>query len=167
MKIEINYLEVPERITYLSDWKGLKDELSDGHLILNKKITGCGATSYFLNHPDLRVILCSPRILLLKDKYKKGKSYLHWFRGEEEDLATDDTDPQPKKEEVKKDLSDYKESLKDYLITSEVPKILVTYDSLKYVLETIKESGEDLNRFIVVVDEFHSIFQDCKFKSST
>ena len=103
----------------------------------------------------------------MKDKYKKGKSYLHWFRGEEEDLATDDTDPQPKKEEVKKDLSDYKESLKDYLITSEVPKILVTYDSLKYVLETIKESGEDLNRFIVVVDEFHSIFQDCKFKSST
>jgi hypothetical protein len=44
------------------------------------------------------------------------------------------------------------------------PKILVTYDSLKYVLECIPESL--LKTFWVVVDEFQNIFMDARFKAS-
>ena len=158
--------EVPENIKYLSDWKEFSDLfINKGHLILNKKITGCGATSYFLNHPDLRVILCSPRILLLEDKFKQSESYTHWFRNG--DSSEEDLGEESYKVKKSKSLIEYKDDLRRYLVNSESPKILVTYDSLEYVLETLKEEGEDLNSYTVVVDEFHSIFQDCKFKPDT
>ena len=37
---EINYLNVPENIEFLSDWKDLETRLKEGHIIFNKKITG-------------------------------------------------------------------------------------------------------------------------------
>ena len=42
-----------------------------------------------------------------------------------------------------------------------VPKIMVTYDSLKYVVEAL---GTNVDKFVIVVDEFQSIFTDSTFK---
>lgn len=42
-----------------------------------------------------------------------------------------------------------------------VPKILVTYDSFKYVVEAL---STNLSQFVIVVDEFQSIFTDSTFK---
>lgn len=43
-----------------------------------------------------------------------------------------------------------------------VPKILVTYDSLGHVVDAI---GNNINNFVIVVDEFQSIFSDSAFKA--
>ena len=165
---EIHYLDVPENINYLSDWTDLENKLEKGHIILNKKITGCGATSYFLNHPSMKVILCSPRILLLKDKFKKGKEFLHWFRNNDKDLVqSEEEDWIETNDENTNELENYKNLLRDYVIKNyqtNIRKILVTYDSLKYVISTLRDFGENLNEYVIVVDEFHSIFQDSRFK---
>lgn len=42
-----------------------------------------------------------------------------------------------------------------------VPKIIVTYDSFKHVVDAL---GVDISRFTIVVDEFQSIFTDSTFK---
>ena len=45
---------------------------------------------------------------------------------------------------------------------------MVTYDSLRHILETIYEIDPELiNSFQIVVDEFQSIFMDSRFKAST
>jgi hypothetical protein len=182
---ETIYLDVPKNVNYLSNWKDLDKNLKEGHIILNKKITGCGATSYFLNHPSMKVILASPRVLLLQDKYKKGK-HLHWFRKEDptnEDIQQD-VNIEEEKEIIEKNLEkqiektkkpskhltieDYKQLLRDYVTEnydSGIRKILVTYDSIGYVLDTLKDYGENLDDYTIVVDEFHSIFQDSRFKA--
>ena len=43
-----------------------------------------------------------------------------------------------------------------------VPKILVTYDSLGHVVDAM---GNNINNFVIVVDEFQSIFSDSAFKA--
>lgn len=42
-----------------------------------------------------------------------------------------------------------------------VPKIIVTYDSFKHVVDAL---GSDISKFTIVVDEFQSIFTDSTFK---
>ena len=46
-----------------------------------------------------------------------------------------------------------------------MPKILVTYDSLKHVLSTI--GLVDLSNYSIIVDEFQNIFMDASFKAET
>ena len=65
-----NYLNVPVGIKFISDWKEL--ELPKGHYILNKIVTGCGFTEYFLNN-NIPTILCSPRKALLGNKHRQHK----------------------------------------------------------------------------------------------
>jgi uncharacterized protein with HEPN domain len=172
-------LQVPENITFLSDWDDLDKKLGldeNRHIILNKRLTGCGATSYFLNNPNLKVILASPRKLLLENKFVQSKEdFIHLFRlgdSNDEDLQQDiemGEETKDKKKDSQEDLKVYKDKLFSYLqdctIKSLNPKILVTYDSIKYVLGVVKEYGENLKDYIVVVDEFHSIFQDSRFKA--
>ena len=59
-------LEVPDYVRYISDWKELN--LPGGHYIMDKVVTGCGFTEYFLNN-NIPTILCSPRKTLLKNKH--------------------------------------------------------------------------------------------------
>ena len=66
-----NYLNVPIGIKFISDWKEL--ELPKGHYILNKIVTGCGFTEYFLNN-NIPTILCSPRKALLGNKHRQHKT---------------------------------------------------------------------------------------------
>ena len=63
-------LNVPEGLkdNKLSNWEGFENYLPEGHIILNKKITGCGATTYYLKN-DTPVILCCDRLQLLDCKF--------------------------------------------------------------------------------------------------
>jgi hypothetical protein len=185
--IELEPLQVPNNIGHLSDWKGLWDLLPKGHFILDKKITGCGATTYFLENPDLKIILASPRKLLLKDKFKKMISYAHLYREgdinehdlrqdldikeEIESIALGKEKPDEERQDDPNVIQTYNRMLEDYILScykkNVKPKILVTYDSLKYVISTLKYYGENLDSYTIVVDEMHSLFQDAKFKAET
>ena len=65
-------------------------------------------------------------------------------------------------------ISRIEDSLREYIFNCQfsgiAPKILVTYDSLKYVLDVLKDS---VNLYSVIVDEFQNIFMDSRFKAET
>ena len=175
-------LQVPENVRYISDWKELN--LPKGHYIMDKVVTGCGFTEYFLNN-NIPTILCSPRKTLLKNKHdqhlKKSledprilPTYL--FRNEiDKDITIDFNLTEKYSEEVikvnneKEYILGLRRNLANYISTTQTPpKILVTYDSLRHILETIEEIEPNLiNKFQIVVDEFQSIFMDSRFKAST
>ena len=174
-----NYLNVPVGIKFISDWKEL--ELPKGHYILNKIVTGCGFTEYFLNN-NIPTILCSPRKALLGNKHRQHKidgrpTYLYKNKfdtetnmdiGSAEKMSIENVIEDPNQIlEYNRDLQGYIET--NYNIFNDViPKILVTYDSLWHVLEVINNiSPTLLEQFQVVVDEFQSIFSDASFKATT
>ena len=174
-----NYLNVPIGIKYISDWKEL--DLPKGHYILNKIVTGCGFTEYFLNN-NIPTILCSPRKALLGNKHRQHKTegrptYLYKNKYDTEnnvDSSANEKARDEKKIEDPQDILQYNNDLKSYIESNYnifndiIPKILVTYDSLWHVLEVINNiSPTLLNQFQVVVDEFQSIFSDSAFKADT
>ena len=171
-------IKVPENVRYISEW--LDFNLPQGHCIIDKNVTGCGFTEYCLTN-NLNVILCSPRKVLLENKEEQHKGDLNilYLRNELEKGEIYDKDRETYKdlldeEErlriIKENYSNISLSLKNkintHLINSlslKLPcKILVTYDSLHYVLEAL---GNNISNFYVVVDEFQSIFLDSYFKS--
>jgi hypothetical protein len=172
------YLNVPIGIKYISDWKDFY--LPQGHIIVNKIVTGCGFTEYCLNN-NIPTILCSPRKALLGNKHRQHKTkgmptYLYRNKYDQEenvDCSSNERLSVVNKIEDKNDILQYNRDLQNYIYqcTSSIniiPKILVTYDSLKHVLESINEIDPNLiNQFQVVVDEFQSIFSDASFKAST
>ena len=52
-------------IKYISEWNEYK--IPQGHVIVDKGVTGCGYTEYCLTN-NFPVVLCSPRKLLLENK---------------------------------------------------------------------------------------------------
>ena len=175
-----NYLNVPKNIKYIGNWKEIINLLPKGHYILNKIVTGCGFTEYFLNN-NIPTILCSPRKALLGNKHRQHKeegipTYLYRNKYDQEENVDNSSQERltfSKKIEDKNDILQYNRDLQNYIYqcTSSIniiPKILVTYDSLKHVLESLNEIDPNLiNNFQVVVDEFQSIFSDASFKAST
>ena len=166
-------LQVPENVRYISDWENL--ELPKGHYIMDKVVTGCGFTEYFLNN-NIPTILCSPRKVLLKNKYDQHPLTTYLFKNEiDKDLCVDFNLNEKYSEEVikvnneKEYILGLRRNLANYISTTQTPpKILVTYDSLRHILETINEIDSNLiNQFQVVVDEFQSIFMDSRFKANT
>jgi hypothetical protein len=106
--------------------------------ILDKGIPNCGATTLALkdNH---KTIIVLPRVNLLINKHEQTPGSLMVMGGV------------------------LKDEIKKYINTEEVPKILVTYDSVGKVIDCI----EDLSNWRVVVDEFQYIIVDGNFKSET
>lgn len=155
-------LNVPDGIEHLSDWQELWNTLpTNQHYILNKRICGCGATEAYIRS-DKKVILASPRKHLLYNKYSqhlKDNLHLYRFTGDKkkyfESRTTSSTD-----------ILAFNDSLTGY-IKSGGNKVLTTYDSLRKIMEALKDSGEDLSQWIVVVDEFQAIFYDCQYKAVT
>lgn len=154
-KIQIN---VPSGIKYLSDWDELWDLLpNDRPFILNKRICGCGATEMYIRS-DKKVILASPRKHLLYNKYSQHFSdnlYLYRFQGDKKKYFES-------KASSEKEILAFNDDLAEYIKHGE-NKILTTYDSLGKIMEVLVDLGEDLNEWIVVVDEFQVIFYDCHF----
>ena len=187
-KIEI---EVPSNIRYISEWTDFDINLLTGHSIFNKTITGCGFTHYCLTDSPFPTILCSPRKFLLENK-KNQLLHCHLVINKGEKSL--DVDGEPVKRNVLKhsqnpgnltqddfndfqqlenfeEISELKRSLLLYMtnckITSQVPRILVTYDSLKHVLNFLNDEGYNISQFSVIVDEFQNIFIDSRFKAET
>ena len=166
-------LEVPENVRYISEWKNL--QLPKGHYIMDKVVTGCGFTEYFLNN-SIPVILCSPRKVLLSNKHDQHPTTTYLFKNEvDKDLMVDFNLNEKYSEDIikvdneKEYILGLRRNLANYISTSLTPpKILVTYDSLRHILETIYEINPNLiEEFQIVVDEFQSIFMDSRFKAST
>ena len=190
-------LTVPGGIEFISQWNNFDiNSLVFPH-IMNKKITGCGFTEYFLRSPD-NVVLCSPRRMLLENKAGQHSNDIYYFRNDLEisadyEKGVDKADKaklealfildspfqtrkdqylqklKAKQEAIKIYVDVMKSGLSDYinqcLISRKPCKILVTYDSFKYVREVLDKIK--LNNFIVAVDEFQSIFVDSRYKADT
>ena len=184
-KIEI---EVPSNIRYISEWPDFNINLLTGHSIFNKTITGCGFTHYCLTESPFPTILCSPRKFLLENK-KNQLLHCHLVVNKGEKSL--DVDGEPVKRSVLKhsqgsvtedindfqqlenfeEISELKRSLLLYMtnckITAQIPRILVTYDSLKHVLNLLRDEGYDISQFSIIIDEFQNIFIDSRFKAET
>lgn len=164
-KIIIN---VPDYVEYISQWA--EYQYPRGHVIVDKTICGCGYTEYCLCN-QYPTILCSPRKILLENKEGQHQGDLYYFKNEKEGSLGVDSDSLENEEIIDDSIKiDYLTSLKVNLvewITQRIslgfpPKILVTYDSLKHVLDAL---GSTKNDYMVVVDEFQSIFMDSRFKA--
>ena len=167
---------VPHGVQYIKrDW--LDFDIPQGQCIVNKKLTGCGITEWaLLCNKD--IILCSPRIMLLDNKFDQHRSDVCYIMyGEEEDTTNSDKDLEQKKnqeeeEKEEKDDSSYLKIFKqvrNYIEETDgikPIKLLVTYDSFPVLKLALLNLGY-LDRFHVIVDEFQSLLVDSRFKSET
>lgn len=178
---------VPAGYRYISEIPDFK--LYDFPHILNKQIPGCGFTEYCITNNE-NVILCSPRKILLQNKYEQHKNdvFLVVNEFEQEPRTDKDLTKDEKYKESNKD-KDEKEKEKQELETAKNKfffdltkkltgyinsclydkrpiKILVTYDSYRLVKKIVSHNYSEVD-FRVIIDEFQSIFTDSKFKSDT
>lgn len=130
----VETIKVPTDVNFLNDWAGF--ELPRG--IVNKGITGCGATTLAIED-EHKTVICSPRINLIKNKCQQHKGALAVYG----DVRNGD--------------------IEDYLRNSPKPKILATYDSVPRLNGLIKDKLD----WRVVVDEYQYLLIDSSFKSET
>ena len=163
-------IDVPSNVRYISEWIDFNTDLLKGHSIINKTITGCGFTHYCLTN-KIPTILCSPRKFLLENKFEQHKDVYLVINKGEKNLDVDGDFIKEKK--ILSDdfsiISSIVDNIKKYVfycnLSNKIPKILVTYDSLKYVFDAL---GSDLlNYYSIIVDEFQNIFMDSCFKAET
>ena len=133
IKIPANIKYLTERDKFIEEF-GKPFELPNG--ILNKEIPGCGATTVALTD-EHKTIICSPRNELLKNKHEQYPYTLLVIGG------VDTIE------------------IEAYLQTAELPKILVSYDSVYKLIGCIKYKSD----WRVVVDEFQCLLADSSFKS--
>ena len=179
-------INVPANIRFMSQWKEFS--IPDIPHIMNKQIPGCGFTEYCITNSE-DVILCSPRKILLQNKYEQHKEDVYLVvntydqdPGTDKDLTRlprcaggfsilyaepEVVDDSAEKETFFKrltyELSDYVDRRR---VDGKPVKILVTYDSFKLVKDIIRHQFS-IDQFRIIVDEFQSIFTDSKFKSDT
>ena len=184
-------IEVPEGIRFLSDWEGFSFSEFPSKCIINKQIPGCGFTEYCIRSNE-NIILCSPRKMLLKNKYDQHKDEVYLVVNEmDKDPSVDkDIDKIKRdssklnyknKEEIEKEREEEKKKnsqiyerlaagIGNYILhcsTNNIPaKILVTYDSYRIVQQILTSLGV-FETFYTVIDEFQSILHDSRFKSDT
>jgi hypothetical protein len=180
-------LEVPSGIRYISEWEDYRIH-SFPH-ILNKQIPGCGYTEYCIRNSD-DTILCSPRKILLQNKYEQHPDTTFLVVNTYESEVGTDKDltkyprvrrtfgyRKPNLEKIKREAKQKEDFFKEltYKISTYIKgcrfnnrpvKILVTYDSFRIVKDIIRHQDK-IENFQIVVDEFQSIFTDSKFKSDT
>ena len=175
-------IPVPANIRFMSQWKEFS--IPDIPHIMNKQIPGCGFTEYCITNSE-DVILCSPRKILLQNKFEQHKDEVYLVVNErDKDIATDKdlttisknygpSIKSNKKIEQEDEESFFKRLtfeistyIKDCRYHNKPAKILVTYDSFRIVKDIVKYN-DNISKFRVVIDEFQSIFTDSKFKSST
>ena len=186
MRKEIIY--VPEGIRFLSDWDEFKLSNFPSKCIINKQIPGCGFTEYCIRSNE-NIILCSPRKLLLKNKWNQhqGEVYLvinetdkdsnidkdltkiskEGRKNEENNInGSSNTEIKNTKEIFQKLYSDIEDYKIHCFLSQRSMKILVTYDSYHIVVDILTKLGI-YQEFYTVIDEFQSILHDSRFKSST
>ena len=130
----VETIKVPTDVNFLNEWAGFG--LPRG--IVNKGITGCGATTLAIED-EHKTVICSPRINLIRNKCQQHKGALAVYG----DVRNGD--------------------IEDYLRNSPKPKLLATYDSVPRLNGLIK----DKPNWRVVVDEYQYLLIDSGFKSET
>ena len=176
---------VPEGIRFLSDWDWFKLSEFPDKCIINKQIPGCGFTEYCIRSSE-NIILCSPRKLLLKNKYDQHENEVYLVVNEmdkdpgiDKDISKEQKTFQNSQLEEKKPLDNspkvdiYKRlysEIEEYKIKCFLQncpmKILVTYDSYHIVVDILSRLNI-FQYFYTVIDEFQSILHDARFKSDT
>ena len=151
-------------VSHLDTFRALvESQFPAGSFVLDKKLTGCGATTMFLRD-DIYTILVSPRILLMDCKANDPEfiGLIHEFRKA--------NDRSSSVFELQNQMMDYirQIELKQYNpFTQETnymaPKILVSYDSFKHVAQRLAQEGI-LDRFRIVVDEFQTLLTDAAYR---
>lgn len=130
----VETIKVPTDVNFLNEWAGF--ELPRG--IVNKGITGCGATTLAIED-EHKTVICIPRINLIRNKCQQHKGTLAVYG----DVRNGD--------------------IEDYLRNSPKPKLLATYDSIPRLNGLIKDKPD----WRVVVDEYQYLLIDSGFKSET
>ena len=152
MKKIIQKVPSGRNIKYISEWSEYK--IPQGHVIVDKGVTGCGYTEYTLTN-NLPTVLCSPRKLLLENKSEQhqGDINILYLKNEITDI---------------KSIHELKNKIRNHIFLCDeenLPiKFLITYDSSHYIIDILKELGL-LSDFYFIIDEFQSIFLDAFFKS--
>lgn len=144
---------MPKSVRYMTQaYPLLKSTLPNfGKYILDKSLTGCGGTEFFINS-GRPLVLVSPRTGVLVNKSKQHPE-CHLFRD-----ATDTPLSQ-----LKKGLRFYLDKCSGIFGHTHIPIILVTLDSAKYVIEELKFRGI-IDDFLFLVDEFQCLISDAAFK---
>jgi len=151
-------------IKYISDWKDINGNciinnyIGYGRYLLNKQLTGCGCTSYYLKNNE-NVILLSPRLKLLKDKFQKIQGLFYFNREKDESTGY----PYFTINDLRKELNNYFKFCKN---NNQPIKLLCSYDSFINMAD-ILEKDFKMNisqRFRIVIDECHSLIRDVKLK---
>ena len=183
-------INVPEGIRFLSDWNWFSLDKFPSKCIINKQIPGCGFTEYCIRSNE-NIILCSPRKLLLKNKFDQHKNEVYLVVNEmdkdpevDKDLSKEIKD-HPKllinsatnilnqitysdknKETFQRLYSEIEEYKINCFLQNKPMKILVTYDSYHIVVDILIKLNI-FQYFYTAIDEFQSILHDSRFKSDT
>ena len=167
---------VPKGIRYIGDWKEFQLSNFPAKCIINKVLPGCGFTRYCIDRQFENVILCSPRKMLLQNKYDQHKTQAYLVVNEYDQDPGIDMDITKerkvvdKRDQSKEAVTEVKSKLhtelRQYMSGHLQWKILVTYDSFRILKEVLIELGV-FDRFFVVIDEMQAVMQDARFKSST
>ncbi|MBQ3946217.1 MAG: DEAD/DEAH box helicase family protein, partial [Alphaproteobacteria bacterium] len=146
---------IPEGVYHLNDCPGLQSQFPQGSFILDKTITGCGATTMFLSD-DIPTILCSARLELMHCKANAQEFHgkVHEFRKFGDRSSSVLT--------LENEMMDYVSTHMGYF-SRDSAKVLVSYDSFKHVAQALSEKNL-LGNFRIVVDEAQTLFTDASFK---
>ena len=142
-------IKVPGKL-HLDNYRNqIQSQFPSSSFILDKKLTGCGATTMILRD-EWPTILCSPLSELVHCKATDPEflGLVHPFR---------------KSDDRNSEVFDLQNQMMDYIrkidlgnpITGKVPKILVTYDSFRNAAQRLYQEGM-LDRFSASLPMPHS-----------
>lgn len=162
---------IPPKIRYISEWPEFS--LPDHPCIINKQLPGCGFTEYCIVNKQ-NIILCSPRKFLLENKTAQHPGEVLYINPSVIGLENQEVDMLeriPPEVPTLPQLNNLQILIYNYVKNckkSHKPiKLLVTYDSFKYVKRVLSSLQENPNDYHIVVDEFQSVFTDSSFKPDT
>ena len=136
-------IKVPDGIRFLGQWKDFDGLLPDCHFILNKALTGVGATQHFLTN-DTPVVLASPRCSLMESKRLKHPD-IWFYRDMSDNACMDGNIKKSGKKATYEDIRRFNEETTRYVTgcynNHRTPKVMVKYDSLGHVIGALKSIG--------------------------
>ena len=158
-------IEVTPGVNYINDWRDgngryvLDKIISNGKVIINKVVTGCGFTTYSLCN-KMNTILVSPRLKLILNKmeqFNKDEPLCYYFNREKGYDGKQKTI-----DELENEFTLYQYECKQ---NQRPLKILVTYDSFCTLASMLERYGIDISKkFNITVDESHCLIKDIKLK---
>ncbi len=174
--MEKTIIQVPKGIRYFNEFENLYGfHLENYPYILDKKLPGCGFTTWVLTNSQ-NIILASPRKLLMKNKKDQLGNSIFLVNLQSIDLDIDkDLNKNSKSSQSNTyietyDRTELKRTLSEYMLKRQFKhlpwKIVVTYDSYRKVKELLEELNI-FQEFHTIVDEMQSIWVDVRFKPST